>query len=223
MSATTVTTLLAAPPAVKVEALTGSGKAPHAYEYRVELPQVAGQSAMNDVMRAWAKKRIVEFVAVVEEDNSGTGESESQRSNLTGRSATTLVDRRVVSFRLVLSQYISGAAHPGAQVKSFTFDLTTGKELALPDLFKPGAPYLNYLSRRALEQLKASEFKDDLIEEGASARDPNFASYNLTDKGMEVTFQEYQVGPYAIGTPTVKYTYAELRPLMGSSGPLAGR
>jgi hypothetical protein len=220
----TTTIAVSAAPSVDLDALSGSENGSFPYTYRVEFPKLRGlspsttQSRINDAIKAWASAQVDQFA---HQAKGGAGADPGQgTSNLEGHSTTTAVDTRIASFRLVVSSYYAGAAHPGSVVKTFTFDLRTGGELQLADLFKKG-DYLGFLSRRSLEQLHSREYGDGIDESGASANASNFAACDLPPTGMEVTCQEYQVGAYANGTPMVSFTTAELRPYAADAGPLA--
>jgi len=148
----------------------------------------------------------------------------SQRSELTASAETTLLDTRLASFRTTATTNIAGAAHPTNTVVTASFDLSTGRRLALADLFRAGADYLDAVSSAALAQLATVPGYDaGLARTGAAPSDANFARFSLTEHALEITFAQGQVGPYAIGMPRVTIPYSQLRPLLASPGPLDGR
>jgi hypothetical protein len=234
---------------VKVEQLTGGTTSPYVYDYTVEYPQLSGllddavQRSVNaDLMKA-ASDLVGDFVAVVTEQppqtttsapttttapspvESSTSTSEPpNRTRLEGKSDTTLLDARVGSFRLQADGYIAGAAHGFTRFRTLTFDLTTGKRLALADLFRSGVDYLGWLSHESLAQLQARPevWDPQTAPGGVSPLDEHFAHFVLTPSALDIVFDEYQVGPYAFGTPHVTFPYAQLRPLL-APGPLDGR
>jgi len=248
-SSSSSTTTSVPVPTVKVETLTGGTTSPYIYDYTVEYPQLNGladdatQRTINaDLMKA-ASELVGDFVAVVTEEPPQTTTSAStttstpapagsstttseppNRTRLEGKSETTLLDLRVASFRLQANGYIAGAAHGFTRFRTLTFDLTTGKRLTLPDLFRSGVDYLGWLAHESLAQLQARPeiWDPQTAPGGLSPVDEHFAHFVLTPAGLDIVFDEYQVGPYAIGTPHVTFPYAQLRPLL-APGPLDGR
>ena len=57
--------------------------------------------------------------------------------------------------------------------------------------------------------------------EGASPKPDNYRVWTLTPRGLAVTFEPYQVGPFAAGAPSVLIPYTEMKDLIRSGGPLA--
>jgi hypothetical protein len=48
----------------------------------------------------------------------------------------------------------------------------------------------------------------------------NYRNWNITPDGLMITFDEYQVAPYAAGPQTVTVPYSELRGLINPEGVL---
>lgn len=62
---------------------------------------------------------------------------------------------------------------------------------------------------------------DDWIEKGAGANAENYESWTITKKGLAITFDAYQVGPYAAGPQHVVVPYSVVKDIVVPSGPLA--
>jgi hypothetical protein len=58
-------------------------------------------------------------------------------------------------------------------------------------------------------------------DKGASPELKNYQNWTLTARGLVVTFDPYQVGPFAAGAPSVLIPYAELKDVLRPDGPLA--
>ena len=119
-----------------------------------------------------------------------------------------------------------GAAHGTAHLVPLNFDARTGRQYRLADLFAPGAPYLatlSQLSRPALAKQLGPDANVDAINEGTAPSEENFGAWSVSPGGLEVTFGEYQVGPYAIGMPRITLAFAALRDIIAAAGPLGGR
>jgi len=106
------------------------------------------------------------------------------------------------------------------------YDLKTGKQLNLSDLFKPGSKFLQVIATYAIADLKkqsqekGSELPDDLIQSGAGASAKNYRSWKITRKGLGINFDPYQVGPYAAGAHYVLVPYATLKEVINPEGPI---
>ncbi len=128
----------------------------------------------------------------------------------------------LLSLKFYINFYSDGAAHPGAYSHTATFDLEAGSFLTLDRLFLPGADYLAVIADYCLAQLRAGSLGEVLFEEGAQPRLENYANWNITAEGLLITFDAYQVGPYAAGPQLVIVPYAELQSIVDPQGPLAG-
>ncbi|MGI8469457.1 MAG: DUF3298 and DUF4163 domain-containing protein [Pyrinomonadaceae bacterium] len=120
----------------------------------------------------------------------------------------------------------TGGAHPNATSATINFDLKNNRELKLADLFEPNANYLKTISDYSLADLKRQLQKNDMLNDeflngGASAKEDNFKSWNLTKKGLQINFDAYQVAAYAAGPQTVVIPYAKLQNILRRDGAAA--
>lgn len=141
-----------------------------------------------------------------------------------------LANDNIISVIVNTSIYEHGAAHPNSASETFNFDLKSGKPIKLPDVFKPGAQYIRTLSDYCIADLKKQARKDnpdepmlndDEIETGAAPEVENYSSWNITKKGLLITFDAYQVGPYAAGPQMVLVPYSALKDVINPNGPAA--
>jgi hypothetical protein len=126
------------------------------------------------------------------------------------------------SFKFDFDFYSDGAAHPGLYSITLNYDLSRGKELALADLFLPNSDYLGALSNYCIAELSKQPFFEGPFAEGAQPTVENYRNWNITSDGLMITFDEYQVAPYAAGPQKVVVPYSELQSLIDPQGPLAG-
>jgi hypothetical protein len=132
----------------------------------------------------------------------------------------------LVSIQFDVSSYFQGAAHPNSSSEVINFDLKNGKQLKLGDLFKPGARYLQTIANYCVADLKKQskekklDLSDDQIAEGAAAKATNYESWTITNKGVGINFDAYQVGPYAAGPQYVLVPYSTLKDLVNPDGPV---
>ncbi len=225
VAAPTASTVPVRPTIAEVK-LSGGSQA-EGYTWEVAFPTVSGPAAtsvrqsVNDRVRAELTAAVDEFVAAAKELPPGPGPGPSALTS-TGYTVDRL-DERLLSFRQPVSRYFSGAAHPGRVLLTFTFDLRTGRRLELADLFAPGAPYLDRLSELSRPLLLAQPGFDGFtgFEGGTAPTAENFAHWTVTEQELVITFDEYQVAPYAMGTPHVSIPFASVRTLLDPAGPLA--
>jgi hypothetical protein len=128
--------------------------------------------------------------------------------------------RDLWSIKFDFDFYSDGAAHPGLNSITLNYDLAQGKELALSDLFLPNTDYLGAISQVCVAELSKQPFFDSAFAEGAKPTPENYRNWNITPDGLMITFDEYQVAPYAAGPQTVNVPYSELKNLINLQGPL---
>ena len=124
------------------------------------------------------------------------------------------------SFKFDFSFYSDGAAHPGLYSVTLNYDLAQGKEWALADLFLPNSNYLEVIANDCIAELSMQPFFEAPFSEGAQPTPENYRNWNITTEGLMITFDEYQVAPYAAGPQKVTVPYSELRAVIDPQGPL---
>lgn len=107
-----------------------------------------------------------------------------------------------------------GGAHNVPQHHYYVFDLTAKKQLGLDDVLTAG-------QKQRFERLALQKFRDYLIEMEV---DPNehmatweFAltdNFTFNKDGLELLYQPYELGPYAMGMVYLNFSYDELQGLM---------
>jgi predicted small secreted protein len=106
----------------------------------------------------------------------------------------------------------TGGAHGATERRPYNYDLETGKELSLQDLFKAGVNYKEILNREIAAQIKANPEGGYLTqpEMGFETIDDNQPFY-LTDGGLVVYFAQYEIAPYVAGIPEFKIPFSLLK------------
>jgi hypothetical protein len=116
----------------------------------------------------------------------------------------------------------SGGAHPWSFHPVMTYDFDKMQVLQLGDLFQPGSDYLTVIAKACTAELKT---RTDVVfpdfESAAAAKPENYQVWNITPQGLLITFEEYQVAPFAAGPQEVIVPLDKLRPLAAMDGPLA--
>jgi hypothetical protein len=126
----------------------------------------------------------------------------------------------IFSSKFEMEGYVTGAAHPYHLSQTVNYDLEHGKDLALVDLFVPNSDYLDVMAKYCTDQLNQRDIGFEGFELGATAMPQNYRNWNITADGLMITFDEYQVAPYAAGPQTVIIPYGELGKLIQYQGPL---
>ncbi len=211
------------------------------YKLEAEYPQAAGAAdnrfeKFNQEAKNLVVRRITEFkkqTAEVSKDEATAGASEPtpDTSAVPGNTLdisydVALAKDDLISIHFNLGSYSSGAAHPNSYSEVLNYDVKAGKVLKLADLFNPGAKYLQAISAYCIKDLKKqSKSKGSILEgpfdSGAGPEAKNYQSWNITRKGLEITFDPYQVGPYAAGPQSVLVPYSALKDLIKPDGTLA--
>ncbi len=111
-------------------------------------------------------------------------------------------------------------AHGNTFFKTFTFDTDpstssgrAGEPLSLADVFLPGSSYLETLSGLARAQLPGvigSGMSAQMLDNGTTAEDKNFAAFFFDNKDFVILFAPYAVAPYAAGPQTLRIPVAQL-------------
>lgn len=114
----------------------------------------------------------------------------------------------------------AGGAHGFRHTGVVNAYLQPFEEVQFRDLFTDNATGLRrvseYAIRRLLEEPIEGKFyrNEDSVRRGAEPKPENFKAFNLTPLGLLITFDEYQVGPYAEGYSEVVTPWNTLRQLL---------
>ena len=127
-------------------------------------------------------------------------------------------DKGLISVLFNVGFYMSGAAHPNQYAETLNLDISSGKVLALKDLFKPGADYLKFISDYSFQDLTKQGYLE--WDSGTAPNEDNFRSWNMTPDGLLFSFDPYQVASYAMGPQSVVIPYLSMKDILNPTGPL---
>jgi hypothetical protein len=154
----------------------------------------------SDSISKYFKSYIEDQVTSFKEDTSWVNDVESASSQI----LTLDIDYEAVNSNNVQNYIFStnsytGGAH-GLQVrKTFSFD-KGGQLLNISNLFSNGLDGLNTLATLVQKELLKRDGADaKWIADGAGAREDNYSSFVVTDTGVKILFDPYQVASYADG------------------------
>lgn len=199
------------------------------YTVTGDIPQVAGladtkaQTDINAKLEKIAHDQRDSFVndaLQIAPDTNGT------KSGLTIDYKAQTLSQNFISVLFLISPYMAGAAHPNHFTLPFNYDVQTGKVVEFADLFKPKSDYLKKISDLAVSKLIALskknqtyyDQKEQEIRQGAGPNADNFKSFTIQNGQLILTFDPYQVGPYAEGDQTISISRPELIEILSDEG-----
>ena len=112
---------------------------------------------------------------------------------------------------LVVDYYsYTGGAHGMTNKVAYNYDLKTGKEIALADIFKKEFSYKKYMNKEITSQMKNSKdifFYDDGGFKTIADKQP----YYISDGNIVIYFQLYEIAPYAAGFPEFRIPFSSVQ------------
>lgn len=204
------------------------------YTVDAEYPQIEGDPRFDNFNRE-ARGLITKDVAafktaetVSESDTASELPAETEGSSLDIGYEIRYATDDLISVEFSEGEYSRGAAHPNSSTQVLNFNVKSGKKLALADLFNAKSNYLSVISAYCIKALKDQSKKDkdsmlddEMLKLGASPRADNYRAWSITKKGLWITFDPYQVAPYAAGPQYVLVPYSVLKDIIKPDGPVA--
>lgn len=114
--------------------------------------------------------------------------------------------------------YGIGAAHPNAFVDYRHYNLVENRWMQLSDFLKNGEQGLLAISDLLLEKISSSEEAEAYWLEDGLKLMPDQA-FTIDADGISIVFQQYEIGPYAMGMPTFSLSYEEIMPFLNLDSP----
>lgn len=202
-------------------------------ELSAEYPELSG-NANAAGFNQLAKARVMRSLAGFKKDLGGVSAADIKAMGEMGNYIDVGYNVEYADDDLISINFgedtFTGGAHPNHNTFTLTYDLKGGRELKLADLFKTGSNYLAKIADLALRDLKARKDPDsgenmgiaqDIFEDGAKPTTENYQNWNVTKKGLMITFPPYQVAAYAYGPQTVIIPLSQLKDIARPDGPLA--
>ena len=119
-------------------------------------------------------------------------------------------ERGVFSLSIINYTYHQYAAHGLTIIKSLNFDISTGKNYQLHELFKPDSNYIKVISDIIKKQIKARDIP--LINDFTEIKPDQ--DYYIADKSLVIYFQLYELTPYVYGFPNFPISVYEISDLI---------
>ncbi|MFQ5517185.1 MAG: DUF3298 domain-containing protein [Acidimicrobiia bacterium] len=225
--AAVTSTTTTVPPAMEVVTVVsdaGGGDLP--YEIHLEIPQLVNHPvpAIEDAINVDLESAIAAAAADTIAYAGEIGDAEG-KSTLDVQYAVTLFTPDLLSVRVVYFSYAAGAAHPASWVDAMIFDLASGRPVGPEDLLDPStspAAAANMIATAIADGYYDGTAYEVFSWAGGQSELLSVARFWLGEDVLGVSFDQYAVGPGALGPVQVQIPYTELAPLADRSGPLAG-
>ena len=184
-----------------------------------EAPKVNGR--LRGLVQADAVAFLVDVVDAVEQNGYACRASFDGRCMwLQQEYQLMLVTEDYLSVRNTLRRLMPGAVGDVSEIRAETFDLSTGRPIAIGDLFDPATDWVPALSAAAIERLGNEPWTDDRRFTGAGPQAANFTRFNLTAGGLVLSFPPLTVGGSGTNTLSVTVPYRTLDGYWAPDGPV---
>lgn len=98
----------------------------------------------------------------------------------------------------VMNYYYAGGAHGLSNLISYNYNVKTGKELKLKDFFVDGYDYKSFVNTKIKKYI--ANDKDTYFSGGTDFKGiSDEQDFYISDQGITVYFQAYEIAPYAAG------------------------
>ena len=202
------------------------------YGIDAEYPEIQGDSrfdGFNREARSLVTKDVGAFKAGETSDQSGedTTPAETLNSTFDVRYEVRYATDDLISVEFTEGSYSRGAAHGNSLTTVLNYDVKNNRKLALSDLFS-AKNYLSVIANYCMKDLKDrakndsdSMISEEMMQSGASPHADNYRAVAITKKGLWVTFDPYQVAPYAAGPQYVLVPYSALKDIIKPDSAIA--
>jgi hypothetical protein len=166
---------------------------------------------MSNNYMVWAHQSL--YKQAVEDKRLSDEELREFHSYGTNNNYTLAYNRDCIA-SLIFDDYVfTGGAHGTTYRQADNWNITNGTRFKLSDFFPDAIDYKKYLLNHVLitikEQMANGEgafFIGDM-ESLEKVFDEKY--FYVTNEGLIIYFQQYEIGPYALGIPTFLIPYAE--------------
>lgn len=155
------------------------------------------------------------------------GERNPARNELSLDYNIKFADDELISVELSHSDMSNGMVHPMFYFQTLNYDLRMRRKIKLADLFRRGSTYLEILSAYCLSELRSrppvngQKLAGDDWAAGAGPDRDNFENWNLTSKGLLISFGFYQIAAYPAGINYVLVPFSRLKDIARPGGMMA--
>ncbi|MDG2428384.1 MAG: LysM peptidoglycan-binding domain-containing protein [Acidimicrobiales bacterium] len=191
---------------------------------RIEGPNEAPR--INGRLRGLVQASVGSFVGLVADKIELNGFSCRDGSHtrcawLQHRPEVLLATNELFSVRDVVRRLLPGASTVEEEVRAETFDLETGRPVAVEDLFDPMTDWEAAISAEAISRLAQESWTDERRVVGAAPESGNFERFNLTHGGLVLSFAPGTIGGQGSHTVSITIPYRSLDGFWAAEGPVS--
>jgi hypothetical protein len=199
---------------------TSSAPSP-AYTVKAQIPVLHGSddprvTNFNNEMTLLTQEEVAKFrdnASEVRVPAGSAGSSYDQQYVLLSPTGN------LISLQFEIKVFIYQTSRPKNHSRSVNYDLQAGADVQLDQLFLSGSDYLTRISNYCIAQLKTRPIDFESYFNGAQPALANYGNWNITPKGLQITFTEGQV---AASEQEVVVPYSEVQADIDPHGALAG-
>jgi hypothetical protein len=178
---------------------------------------VTKNKTINKTLQQFSQKFIDKFYKEAQKQESAYKKYIAKTNLESATFITNYVQNFDVSFvsedciAFVFNQHTNTGGSGNDSTSSKIFYRASGKEIYLPDLFSDDT-YLSTLSEISRTKLhkKYSQGNNTFIKDGTTPKQENFDSMVLTQKGLLISFDKYQVAPGSEGIVEILVPFKDL-------------
>ena len=109
----------------------------------------------------------------------------------------------------------TGGAHPNHFITTINYDTLNNKFINIDSLINLNKNILNDLSKESRNILSSDKkfqinYNKDMMYEGTLPNKENFKNFVLTENGLKILFNYYQIAPYYYGETIINIEYEKL-------------
>ena len=174
------------------------------YPFVIGLANHQAEAKINSAIVSTLNKTMIEL-----------GFHDSNLIEMVGQFEIKTNERNILSLTLTVYSF-TGGAHGMTIVKALNFDVNTGKQYELKDLFKPESDYVTVLS--SIIQQKIKDWEIQLLDEFTNIRPDQ--DFYFADHSLVIYFQLYEITPYVWGFPYFPIPILDIQDIIQPGGPL---
>ena len=191
------------------------------YSIYLEHPEMSQAGEAEDIFNQMIEQMMIAELGAFRTavDESGEASKELGKSSYTLSYTIYRSDQQFISLLLVEDTYFAGAVHPGRKHTAVNYDIGRKTFLELSDLFIEDSSYRLIISQFIFQEL-SERYEESIDVNGLNTILEEEPLWNVTANGMLMTIEEYQILPYAAGSPQVLVPYDILIDYIDPKGPL---
>jgi hypothetical protein len=199
------------------------------YDVSIEFPHIKNDNGFNDLMQEKMELKAGWFIKGLHSeylDSPGSPVHKGEHSNLTlNYQFHNTLPNGIVSTRLGGNSYVAGRPYPNNLVETVNYDLKTGKEIHLPELFNKNTNYVEELTKdtyRCLKREHGTECADAFFQYLNPPSIENFKQFNISSRGLHIVLASSEDNsiPHVLGQAEVFIPYKDLAGLINPHGPV---